>query len=298
MAASLMVHVAGAGSESHIVQLALGVLEGSRLLNYGAMEHDASQLLRWTSTQKIVLAVFNHADGFFYGELGLWSLDVHFVDSDRIQRRTSDGHQLDKLLALQRGLIFIAMKDFLEVIGLNMAAESCKVANFIADDLQIFYSTYHVHPLRPIDFEVKREMGEEIQRFPRNKGSDGSHGIDFEWETTLLAYLKCVAEHEEWKRTKISGLKSFFVANNVNGVGAFDDVVVRKEIVSKNNTEIVEMLLTHDASLLNMQDNVGLTSLHSASWRNKIECVKILLSHGCSVTLLSHGCSVVERDED
>ncbi|KAF4517989.1 hypothetical protein B566_EDAN008824 [Ephemera danica] len=63
--------------------------------------------------------------------------------------------------------------------------------------------------------------------FERNLGSDGSHGINFEWETTLLTYLRCEKLHQHWKKNNDTGVKSFFVANNVKGVGAFDDVVVR-----------------------------------------------------------------------
>ncbi|KAF4530390.1 hypothetical protein B566_EDAN018509, partial [Ephemera danica] len=69
--------------------------------------------------------------------------------------------------------------------------------------------------------------------FERNLGSDGSHGINFEWETTLLTYLRCEKLHQDWKKNNDTGVKSFFVANNVKGVGAFDDVVVRVECVEE-----------------------------------------------------------------
>ncbi|KAF4525186.1 hypothetical protein B566_EDAN013420, partial [Ephemera danica] len=78
------------------------------------------------------------------------------------------------------------------------------------------------------------KMAEQGTTFKRRSGVDSLHGQNFEWGLTVLAYLRCQRLHEEWKNGGKSGIKSFLVANNVDGAGNFDDVVVRVEYVKDN----------------------------------------------------------------
>ncbi|KAF4529195.1 hypothetical protein B566_EDAN011441, partial [Ephemera danica] len=77
-------------------------------------------------------------------------------------------------------------------------------------------------------------MAESNTTYERRVGVDASHGIDFEWQTTNLAYLRCEKLHRQWVQDNTLGVKSYFVANNVDGIGAFDDVVIRVEYTQQN----------------------------------------------------------------
>ncbi|KAF4517991.1 hypothetical protein B566_EDAN008827, partial [Ephemera danica] len=95
-----------------------------------------------------------------------------------------------------------------------------------------------------------REMLNLIKLHVKNAGVDSSHGANFEWENTLLCYLECENQHQIWKRTGNSGVKSFYVANNVQGVGAFDDIVYRVEYVDEGLQSVsFGTLLTEETSM-------------------------------------------------
>ncbi|KAF4530027.1 hypothetical protein B566_EDAN017603, partial [Ephemera danica] len=75
------------------------------------------------------------------------------------------------------------------------------------------------------------KMTEKGFTYKRTEGVDSSHGSDYEKELQCLVYLRCTNMHREWTKTGNSGLKSFYLANNVKHIGVFDDVVLRVESV-------------------------------------------------------------------
>ncbi|KAF4525694.1 hypothetical protein B566_EDAN014794 [Ephemera danica] len=93
-------------------------------------------------------------------------------------------------------------------------------------------------------------MAESNLTFERREGTDCDHGIKFEWQTTNLAYLRCEKLHRQWVQGNTSGVKSYFVANNVDGIGAFDDVVIRAEYSHQNEdkTKLIFVQCKHSAN--------------------------------------------------
>ncbi|KAF4529875.1 hypothetical protein B566_EDAN016119 [Ephemera danica] len=75
------------------------------------------------------------------------------------------------------------------------------------------------------------KMTEKGFTYKRTEGVDSSHGSDYERELQSLVYLRCLNMHSEWTKTGNSGLKSFYLANNVKHIGVFDDVVLKVESV-------------------------------------------------------------------
>ncbi|KAF4527759.1 hypothetical protein B566_EDAN015493 [Ephemera danica] len=134
--------------------------------------------------------------------------------------------------------------------------------------------------------------------YKRSKGVDASHGHKFEWETTLLTYLRCEKLYRDFKE----------IGNSVgskNLSGPFEDLRSARFFINatEGNTEILNFLLQYnetmlntqtamqetpqhqrDPSLLNKQNITGQTPLHLAIRENKVDAVKTLLSHtDCSV---------------
>ncbi|KAF4522337.1 hypothetical protein B566_EDAN011057 [Ephemera danica] len=84
------------------------------------------------------------------------------------------------------------------------------------------------------DEEKERSNMGNIPRYKRTPGTDASHGHKFEMDLCTLAYLRCMKLVRESEETKISGMKYFSLANNVQNIGAFDDIVVKVEYIEED----------------------------------------------------------------
>ncbi|KAF4525695.1 hypothetical protein B566_EDAN014795 [Ephemera danica] len=97
-------------------------------------------------------------------------------------------------------------------------------------------------------------MAESNLTYERRDGTDCDHGIKFEWQTTNLAYLRCEKLHRQWSEDNTSGVKSYFVANNVDGIGAFDDVVIRA-VYPERSEEKNKLIFVQSKHFIKPQNN-------------------------------------------
>ncbi|KAF4526055.1 hypothetical protein B566_EDAN000849 [Ephemera danica] len=84
-------------------------------------------------------------------------------------------------------------------------------------------------------------MASNAKNYKRRAGTSGDHGHKFESDVVCLAYARCL------KKYKINKLKSFKIANNMDHVGAFDDIVLRIEYEKNgsSNTELIFIQTKH-----------------------------------------------------
>ncbi|KAF4528633.1 hypothetical protein B566_EDAN016987 [Ephemera danica] len=72
-------------------------------------------------------------------------------------------------------------------------------------------------------------MSAKMSTYKRRDGTSAEHGHKFEMDLTVLTYVRCL------KLFRAGKLKSFMIANNMDCVGAFDDVVCRIEYDDKGS---------------------------------------------------------------
>ncbi|KAF4529506.1 hypothetical protein B566_EDAN014201 [Ephemera danica] len=162
-------------------------------------------------------------------------------------------------------------------------------------------------------------MAESSVTYERREGTDSDHGTNFEWQTTNLAYLRCEQFYRQWVQDNSSGVKSYLIANNVNGIGAIDDVVIRLEYphqgedkiklifvqckhfqdpkkASEGNGEIVKLLLQNDPDQLNERDIKGMTAFNMACEKNLTDAVMCLLEYEVGLIAIADNHDVLQKE--
>ncbi|KAF4517981.1 hypothetical protein B566_EDAN008816 [Ephemera danica] len=134
--------------------------------------------------------------------------------------------------------------------------------------------SYVLHGMLEIKNNGKRKTMDQPSRvltYQRSTGVDAELGNEYEMKLNSLVYIRCQKLFEQQEENR--KVKSFSVLNNVDGIGAFDDIVVRVEfeedIENVTPTLVEELKLIYKNSLTT-QDNASTSSTTDHTKQRKV----------------------------